>query len=64
MKEAVAPEAVIVRPGDKLIVRVRHDVAEKEFDEFRERLSEKLPGVDLVLLNAEQMLVYRPDGDA
>lgn len=34
----------------------------QDFDEFRASLAEKLPGVDLVVMNAEQLLVYRPDG--
>jgi hypothetical protein len=60
---AAAVEAVIIRPGDTLIIRVKRDLAYPEFHELVERIGERLPGLrDRVLvINADQVLVYRPD---
>lgn len=55
-------DAMTVRPGDTLVARVK-DPATLEYAEFaKKRLAELLPGVTVVFLAAEQLLVYRPDG--
>jgi len=46
-------------PGDKLLVRVRGDASIEAFDEIHDALAEQFPGVQVVILNAEQVLVYR-----
>jgi hypothetical protein len=57
-------DAVTVRPGDKLVVQMKSDFTREQYDFWRDRLAEQLPGVEVVFVAAEQMLVYRPDGDA
>jgi hypothetical protein len=54
-------DAVIVRPGETLIVGVSHDVALDELDWMGERLRAKLPGVAvLIVAGVEAMAVWRP----
>lgn len=55
-------DAVTVRPGDKLVVRVRSGFTLAERDEWLAHLHDALPGVEPVFIAAEQILVYRPDG--
>lgn len=59
-------EALIVRPGDTLIMRLRSDVSREQFNALRENtepmLKERLPGVEVMWLGGvEQIAVYRPD---
>jgi hypothetical protein len=54
-------DAVTVRPGDKLVVRVPVDSTREMVEEARARLADRLPGVEVVFIGAEQLLVYRPD---
>lgn len=60
-------EALVIRPGDTLIIRVRSDIYRSEFDEFQYRvkagLDEVCPGVRFVIVNAEQLAVYRPGAE-
>jgi hypothetical protein len=55
-------DAVVVRPGDTLVVRVSGPLAMDTADEMKAGLEELLPGVTPVIVCAEQILVYRPDG--
>lgn len=62
-------EALIVRPGDVLILRVAPGIYPSEFQRFHDsvgpRLKELLPDVQIVIIGGiEQMMVYRPDGQA
>lgn len=54
-------DAVTVRPGDKLIVRIAGPVSMDLADRLKKGLEELLPGVEPVIIAADQMLVYRPD---
>lgn len=54
-------EATIIRPGDKLVVRTSADLSQKQADEWRAMLAERLPGVDVTFIVADQLLVYRPE---
>jgi len=57
-------EAVIVRPGETVIVSLGDRLISREqADLYRNRLKQQLPNVEFVLVNAEQMLVYRPQAD-
>jgi hypothetical protein len=56
-------DAVVVRPGDTLIVRVPSTLTQEQFTQIVTHLDERLPGVKTVLLGVDQILVYRPDGD-
>ncbi|MEO3875542.1 hypothetical protein ABGB18_42745 [Nonomuraea sp. B12E4] len=58
-------EALVVRPGDTLIVRLSADMTVEQFTRFRESieptLNEKLPGVKVLIIGGvEQLAVYRP----
>ncbi len=55
-------DAVTVRPGDTLVVRVATDLSMDQVAEFKSRLTDRLPGVDTLVVCADQLLVYRPDG--
>ena len=56
-------DAVTVRPGDKLVVRVNGNMSRAEVDEWKAYVAELLPGVELVVVTGvEQLLVYRPAG--
>jgi hypothetical protein len=54
-------DALVIRPGDTLVLRFHHDISAEEAAEIKEQLAKLLPGVQSALVNAEQMAVYRPD---
>lgn len=47
----------VVRPGDKLIVRLTSVAAAEDVSP----LAEALPGVEVLVVQAADLLVYRPD---
>jgi hypothetical protein len=51
----VAQEAVTVRPGDTLIVRLRPDIAPDQVQKFRDELRARLPDVAVLVLACEQL---------
>lgn len=54
--------AVVVRPGDKLVVSTPRLVTMEEADRLKALIAEKLPGVEAVLLSGvAQMAVYEPN---
>jgi hypothetical protein len=55
-------DAVVIGPGQKLIVRVSADTALDKVEEMRVQLTDWLPGVDVVMIPAEQLLVYSSAG--
>lgn len=59
-------EALVVRPGDTLIVRVGSEDTEDLCREFLAKLkawaAERLPGVEVAVIgDVEQIALYRPD---
>lgn len=58
-------DALVVRPGDTLLIRVSDALSRKDFDEYREfverEIGPRLPGVKVLLINADQLAAYRPD---
>ncbi len=60
-------QAVVVRPGDVLVLRLRADVTPAQFEMFREQavsgLKERLPGVELVFVGGgvEHVAAFRRD---
>lgn len=54
-------DAVTVRAGDTLIVRVP-GATEEQARQVVEYVTANLPGVNTLVLRAEQILVFRPDG--
>lgn len=60
-------EALVVRPGDTLIVRLAKDATPDQLVRFRETTAaafkEKLPGVEVLFFGGvDQVAVYRPEG--
>jgi len=50
-----------VRPGDTLILATPRRLSYKEFDEMRQQIEERLPGVKFVVLDsASGLAVYKP----
>jgi len=57
-------EAVEIRPGDTLIVRVTPDVPPEAVQGMREQLLEHLPsGARVLVVGCEQLAVVRGDDD-
>jgi hypothetical protein len=59
-------EALVVRPGDTLILRLASAISPEQYKRLRENLEpglkEHMPGVEVIFLGGiEQMAVYRPD---
>lgn len=60
----------VVRPGDTLVVRIdlSHVSTRQQFDELVDRIvgqiEERLPGVKVVVVAADQLVIYRPDPEA
>jgi hypothetical protein len=55
-------EAVIIRPGDTLLLRLSAESTRAPWDEAREDLRRLLPGVEVrAIIGVEQIAVYRPD---
>jgi hypothetical protein len=52
---------MVIRPGDTLIVRVPLYTTAELVHRLKERAAEVLPEVNLVVIAAEQMAIYRPD---
>lgn len=52
----------IVRPGDTLVVAHPVQLTEQQADIIKHRIKNRLRGVEVVILHANQLAVYRPDG--
>jgi hypothetical protein len=60
---AQAAEAAVLRTGDTLIVRVEAaHTTRQAFEEYADHLKVLLPDVKVVLIAADQILVYRSGG--
>lgn len=63
-------DAPTVRPGDTLVVRIdlSRGLTRQQFDELVDRitdqLEESLPGVKVVVLAADQVVIYRAEPEA
>jgi hypothetical protein len=53
----------LVRPGDTLVVAVNRRLTMEDANAYTDALRERLPGVEIVVVDACQLAVYRP-GDA
>lgn len=51
----VAQEAITVRPGDTLIVRVRPNISPDDVRALREQLMDRLPDVAVLVVACEQL---------
>jgi hypothetical protein len=55
-------EAVVVRPGDTLILRTARPVSHAEVDRIRNYVKERLPDLaDVLVATCDQLAVFRPD---
>jgi hypothetical protein len=52
---------MVIRPGDTLIARVPLHTTAALVHRLHERAAEVLPDVNLVVIAAEQMAIYRPN---
>jgi hypothetical protein len=52
-------DALVVRPGDGLIVRVLPSITMNEVEYLRTTLLERLPDVEVTIIAAEQLAVVR-----
>jgi hypothetical protein len=52
-------EALIIRPGDKLLVRVDVHTSRERAMDLRDELKERLPEVEVCVIAAEQLAVFR-----
>lgn len=57
---AQSASAVVVRPGDTLILRIGHNTSQDLATHFKKAIQDRLPNVDVVVLNADEMFIYRP----
>ena len=59
-------EALVIRPGDTLVLRVARNISAAEADRARQRIRDELPGLAavVILTGFDQLAAYRPDGDA
>lgn len=62
---ALAPvlEALVVRPGDILIVRVPTRTTAAAGAALKQQLAEHLPDIQAKVIAAEQLALYRPEAD-
>lgn len=55
-------EGLVVRPGDKLVIRCHRDTTREHADQVRHAITERWPDVDVVLIaGVEQIAVVRAD---
>ncbi|MFF7899968.1 hypothetical protein ACFZCV_14405 [Streptomyces sp. NPDC007920] len=56
-----ADETSVIRPGDTLLIRLRSDAPLVQQKTVTDRLRDRLPGVDVLVIAAEGVDVYRPN---
>lgn len=62
LTEVGVQEAVVIRPGDTLIVRIELNIDRATAKAIQAQIHELLPDLQAVLvLNADGLAVYRPD---
>lgn len=52
-------EALVVKPGDRLLVRVHPHVRAEQVDVLRERLLDRFPDIEVTVITCEQIAVVR-----
>lgn len=59
-------QALIVRPGDTLILGFDRTVTAQEADQIKTKLRRRIPGVEVVIIagGIKQIAAYRPDNES
>jgi len=58
----LAADLTVIRPGDTILVRMHRDTPSEQLLFIAERLRDRLPGVEVLMLpGAEGVEVYRPE---
>lgn len=57
---ASVEQAAIVQPGDTLVLRVGHLISAAQAAQIRDHIEQRLTGVRAVIVQADDMAVYRP----
>jgi hypothetical protein len=53
-------DQAVLRPGDTLLIAVSHQTTAEQCADLHDRFKECFDDVGVVVLTAEQLLVYRP----
>jgi hypothetical protein len=53
----------VARPGDTLVVALGHEASLEDIREVAGEMERRLPGVKVLVVNANALAVYRPDPD-
>lgn len=59
--ELIQGEQRVIRPGDTVLVRLSSDMRPEYCLQVAERLRDRLPGVEVLVIAADGIDVYRPD---
>jgi hypothetical protein len=51
----------VARPGDTLVIAVDKKLNMQKVEDMKMRLQELLPGIMILVVEANQLMVYRPD---
>lgn len=58
----IAADLTVIRPGDTVLVRMQRDIPRVQLETVADRLRERLPGVEVLLLTGVDGIdVYRPE---
>lgn len=66
MAELQVAEALVIKPGDHLVIRVDRDsiISRSEVDELRRAVLDRIPGIgDVAVIAADGLAVYREESD-
>jgi hypothetical protein len=58
-KEYELVEGCVMRPGDRLLVRLDRGADPTQIREMRDRLAERFPGIEVTVMVADQFAVER-----
>lgn len=58
---AEVAQTAVVRPGDTLVIRVDPRSVSAEVDRMLSKMKQALPGVEVFVVGAEEMAIYRPE---
>lgn len=54
-------ESLVVRPGDRLVIRVHPRIEPPALEQLKAAVEERLPGVEALVLGVDQIAVYKPE---